>query len=132
MTRLLPSHRRGQGPLSDGAATTPEPGLPGTGPFRADVCWQDGCAIVTLTGELDLATAPVLASELAPVLARQPQRLILDLAGLCFIDCSGLSEFIRASRALPAGRRLTLRSASPATRKLLAMSGLQESFELQD
>ncbi len=132
MTRLLPSNRRGQGTLSDGAAAAPEPGLPGAGAFRADVCWADGSPVVTLAGELDLATAPVLASELAPVLARHPQRLILDLTGLCFIDCSGLSEFIRASRALPAGRRLTLRSPSPATRKLLAMSGLQDSFELQD
>jgi anti-anti-sigma factor len=47
-----------------------------------------GYAIVALRGELDLVDATAVAAALRAVAAREP-RIIVDLAGLEFIDVSG-------------------------------------------
>jgi anti-sigma B factor antagonist len=47
-----------------------------------------GYVVVMPRGELDLASAPAVAAALGVVAAREP-RIIVDLAGLEFIDCSG-------------------------------------------
>jgi anti-anti-sigma factor len=49
----------------------------------------DGYVIVALRGELDVLDAAGAAGALAAVTAREP-RVIVDLAGLDFIDASGL------------------------------------------
>ena len=54
----------------------------------------DDRVVVFLDGELDAATAPGLAEQLAP-LAETSSHPILDLAGLRFCDRAGLSLFLR-------------------------------------
>ena len=56
---------------------------------------EDGGTRVTLTGELDLATAPVLRDRLNQ--SRADRRDVrLDLSNLQFIDCAGIHVLIRA------------------------------------
>ena len=55
-------------------------------------------AIVAVDGELDVGTAPGLDGQLAS-LANTGSHLILDLAGVRFCDCAGLSLFLRPSSA---------------------------------
>jgi len=50
----------------------------------------DGNVIVALCGELDVADAMCVAATLADVAAREPE-IIVDLAGLDFIDSSGVA-----------------------------------------
>jgi anti-anti-sigma factor len=57
----------------------------------------DGYVVVVLRGELDLADAAVVAAELAAVAAREPG-MIVDLAGLGFIDSSGVAALARGRR----------------------------------
>jgi anti-sigma B factor antagonist len=47
-----------------------------------------------VTGELDTVAAPRLLSSLRQV--RQGTRLYLDLSGVTFIDCSGLTALLTA------------------------------------
>ena len=54
----------------------------------------DGHVVVALRGELDLVDAADVAAALAAAVARQP-RIIVDLAGLEFIDCSGVAALAR-------------------------------------
>jgi anti-anti-sigma factor len=53
--------------------------------------------VVALRGELDLLYAAAVATALEAVAARQP-RIIVDLAGLEFIDASGIASLARARR----------------------------------
>ncbi|MFE9139697.1 STAS domain-containing protein [Streptomyces sp. NPDC007355] len=53
------------------------------------VCYHD-TAELHLTGELDLATVPLLLQPAATALARHPHHLYLDLSGLTFCDHTGL------------------------------------------
>ena len=76
---------------------------------------------LVLQGEIDSYTAPDLAERLAA----DPPVEIIDVAGVTFIDSSGLRVIVEAhqSRAT-AGSRLVLRAPSAAVQRLLEISGL--------
>jgi anti-anti-sigma factor len=53
---------------------------------------------LTVRGELDLATAPVLAAAVDAVLADRPPALAIDLTPTKFMDSSGARELVRVAR----------------------------------
>ncbi len=97
-----------------------------TEPFRVRVHWHQCTATVAIGGELDYATAPILADRLTETLASQPTGLILDLASLTFIDCAGISPIAVARQRLPAEAPLILRDPSPAARKLFRLTRIDQ------
>lgn len=72
-----------------------------------------------LQGELDLATAPIVAERLG-TLREQRTNVVLDLDGLAFIDMSGL-RMLRATAESAAldGWTFTVTRGSAAVRRLL-------------
>jgi anti-anti-sigma factor len=84
-------------------------------------------AVVALTGELDLATAPVLVEALE----RLAGDVVLDCAGLDFVDSSGLSVIVADHRRrVRAGRQLSLRRLSPAIYQTFEITGLHHELDL--
>lgn len=63
---------------------------------------DQGNSVITvkLTGSLDTATAPQLAEQLAPVLARSARDIVFDLAELKFISSAGLRVFASTRKVL--------------------------------
>jgi anti-anti-sigma factor len=78
-------------------------------------------ATVTVTGELDIATAPGLAERLDKVASAHPERLVLDLAGLAFLDAAGARALAAVTRAAPPGCPVIVRAISPAAGRLLRL-----------
>jgi len=63
-----------------------------------------GRPALTVRGELDLSTAPVLAAAIDGELSPPPQALVLDLTHTSFMDSSGARELARtAKKAVAAG-----------------------------
>jgi hypothetical protein len=56
------------------------------GPIVTAVEEHGGAVVVRTAGELDLYNADELREALGEVAARKPERLVLDLAGISFID----------------------------------------------
>lgn len=54
--------------------------------------------VLSVHGELDLATVPVLRAAVEEALRAQPSRLCLDLSPTAFIDSTGCRELLRAAR----------------------------------
>jgi len=80
-----------------------------------------GYVVVTLRGELDLVDAATVAAALGAVAAREP-RIIVDLAGLEFIDASGVGALARGRRhARNAGGDLLLAAPQRRVRLVLAI-----------
>lgn len=82
---------------------------------------QSQSVLVSLTGELDLASAAVIGPML-DVLVKQPQQLVIDVSAVTFVDCAGLSPLLRAER--DATRRqggLRLRGHCPALSRLTGL-----------
>jgi anti-sigma B factor antagonist len=81
--------------------------------------------VLTLSGELDVATAPDLEQVLEEILAQSPRRLLLDLDELTFVDSAGVSVLIRAKKAAEAnGCRVVLRRATAQLHRVFAVVGL--------
>jgi|SRR5688572_11780611 anti-sigma B factor antagonist len=60
----------------------------------AATTWEDDSAWVRVDGELDAFTAPVLRTELEAVEAAEPDRVVLDLSRVRFLDSSGLAVIL--------------------------------------
>jgi anti-sigma B factor antagonist len=85
---------------------------------------QLGHVLVTVVGEIDIATAPQLRAQLAG-LAGTGQRVIVDLGQVRFSDAAGLGVLAGAAgRAAASGGSLLLAAARPQLRRLLAITGL--------
>lgn len=85
---------------------------------------RDGVAVIALSGELDMATAPILRENLARVEGSGAVTIMLDLSEVTFIGSSGLKEFLEArSRARDNGHRLLMSGASPAAQRLFELTG---------
>lgn len=79
---------------------------------------------LVLAGEIDAHTAPLLVEHLDPLPAGTGD-VVLDIAGVDFMDSTGLRVIIEAhDRAGAAHRRLVLRSPSSVVRRLFEVSGL--------
>jgi anti-sigma B factor antagonist len=85
----------------------------------------DGAICLALTGELDLASVPTLQAHLKAV-AKTDDNLIVDMSALLYIDSTGAKALLDAQRAYSrTGRRLGLAAASPTTRRILEVLGLE-------
>jgi len=83
----------------------------------------DGSVVVTLSGEFDLVSVAAFDDALADVQGRRPERTVIDVSGLTFLDSSGINALLRATKALQtAGGSVALRSPSTATRRILEIA----------
>ena len=93
---------------------------------------RDGTVTLAFAGDLDLTSVPALAWDLEQALARQPRRLVLDLARVTFVDVAAARLLAGATRPLPAAGPPVLRRASPEARRVLALTGLDSLCEFDD
>ena len=93
---------------------------------------DDGNRTVTLSGEIDLGSAPAVWDALQPAL-EDAKRVVVDLSDVRFIDSTGLSVLVRAHRRLSHnGGILVVRSPSEMAGRVLRVTGLDTVFGLAD
>jgi anti-sigma B factor antagonist len=95
---------------------------------------QEADAIVlALSGELDLASAPVLERELREAEASGLSRLVIDLGGLAFMDSTGLQALLRArERANTDGHQLLLRRVPHQVQRVFELTKTVDAFTFAD
>jgi anti-sigma B factor antagonist len=87
----------------------------------------DDTVVVTVRGNLDIDSAPVLRTTLDQVLDQRQPRVVVDLSGIEFCDSTGLSAFVVGhNRARAAGGWLRLASPGEFLSELLGTVGLTE------
>jgi anti-sigma B factor antagonist len=91
----------------------------------------DAGHLISVTGELDLAATPELSTVLL-MAARSPGSLVvLDLAGVEFIDSSALGTLLKAGGEVEsAGKRLRVVCGEGPVRRLLELTNLTNRFQL--
>ncbi len=106
---------------------------PSPAPFDVEVSGNDRAMTARLVGELDLVTVPAFEQHVESLREEGARHLTLDLAGLAFIDSTGLSAFVSALKKYRAeGGDIVLRSPTRATRKVLEISGLAQVFTIEN
>ncbi|UUU34097.1 STAS domain-containing protein [Streptomyces sp. CA-210063] len=89
----------------------------------------DNRALVTLTGEIDLNSAPLVHASLERCLHDGIRTIDVDVTAVTFCDCSGLNAFLYALlRTAAAGGSLQLHHPSPALKRLVALTGSNSLF----
>jgi anti-sigma B factor antagonist len=87
---------------------------------------EDGVVRIHLAGELDVATAPLLERALQQE-AEAGGTVKVDLAGLVFMDSTGMRAILEAHRsATNDGWALRLGRASDSVQRVFAMSGMEK------
>ena len=93
---------------------------------------SEGQCVVTVTGELDLATAGQLWTELEPVLT-EGAVVVLEGSGMTFLDSSGLRVLLLAGkRASSAGAAFRLVAPQPAVQRVLDLAGAVGHLETRE
>jgi len=89
--------------------------------------------VLAVSGDLDVATASDFGIAVGSILALdRPSRFVVDLAGVRFMDSTGLNELVRAHRALRRlGGDLVLRSPSETAKVLLDITRLTGHLEIE-
>ncbi|MHC1791068.1 STAS domain-containing protein [Solidesulfovibrio sp.] len=91
----------------------------------------DGPGQVVLTGEIDFASTPAVRIRLLEALDTPAPEIVLHLAGLHYIDSSGLALFIEARKRLAeSGRTIRIADISPQVGKIFNLTQLGELFGL--
>ncbi len=92
------------------------------------VVHEQGTTItIELAGEWDLAGVPAVRPRIEHALSARPERVVLDLSRLAFMDSSGLHATIELAHRLAAQNiALAIVPGSPAIQRLFDITGLTE------
>jgi anti-sigma B factor antagonist len=115
----------GSGSTQDGTASLREDPIAG-------IERSDGSIVVRLAGELDLYNAAAVREALLECCAETPERLIIDLSGVKFIDSTALGVLIEARTRMSNRRGFLLAAPGLETRRALEISGLDRHFSVHE
>jgi anti-sigma B factor antagonist len=93
---------------------------------------QSGSAVLTVSGEVDLATAPALQTALLAMMERGSARVIVDMAEVTFMDSSGLSALLAARDAGGEEFEMVLVVGPGMVRRLLDTTAIGTLFTVVD
>lgn len=92
-----------------------------------------GRTILTVSGELDVLTAPQLRERLLEILDRGDRQILVDLGPTEFVDSSGLSALVTGiKRARSLGGDLGLICPPGNVRRLIEIAALDQVFAIHD
>jgi anti-sigma B factor antagonist len=91
----------------------------------------DGCTVVEVQGDLDMATQPQLRDGLQPLIG--PNQVVVDLAGVGFLDSSALGTLVVMFKALrDGGGRLCLAGVQQPVRAVLSVTSVDRVIDVYD
>lgn len=95
---------------------------------------HDGVTVLTLSGELDLASTPMLERELAAVESTGAKKLVIDLAAVGFMDSTGLQALLRARERASSedAAQLALRRGPHQVQRVFELTKTIDAFTFED
>jgi anti-sigma B factor antagonist len=90
---------------------------------------RDWDNFLPLEGEIDLHRSPRVERSLASMIKKKPDRIIVDLSGVTFIDSSGMAVLIRALQNVKEyGGKLSLSGMNDHVRPIFETTRLDQLF----
>jgi anti-sigma B factor antagonist len=95
-----------------------------------DVSRNEERVVLRLDGELDLASVPLLESEVKNATLDNPATVVLDLRGLEFIDSTGLRAILSLDkRSTEHGQTFALVRGSEQVQRLMNITRVDEHLK---
>lgn len=101
--------------------------------LRLDVSERDGWSVLSVGGEVDVATAPRLRERLIGLVNGEAYRIVVDLDDVDFIDSTGLGVLIGARKRVgvhDGDVRLVITDARIT--KVFEITGLDRVFAIHE
>ncbi|MQY31462.1 Anti-sigma-F factor antagonist RsfB [Nocardia sp. RB56] len=95
--------------------------------MTTSVSVQDEATVLTVAGEVDLATAPTLETAIETTLGGAPAALIIDLSQVSFLASAGMAALVAAHQRA-GSTRIVVVADGPATGRQLKMTNLDQVF----
>ena len=87
--------------------------------------------VLALTGEINLRSSPTLHASLLEIIKCRPSRIILDLAGVSYMDSSGIGTLVDIKRRVDRyDGRLILAALQARVRGLFQITRLEQFFTI--
>lgn len=100
-------------------------------PIRS-VRWVDRTAIVEAAGEIKLDIAVRFQEKLFKLLARKPQRVVVDLGAVGHMDSSGVASLVKlVVRCRRMGAPVYLVGLQPRVRSVMEITRLDAVFDIR-
>ncbi|MGO9823084.1 MAG: STAS domain-containing protein [Solirubrobacteraceae bacterium] len=98
---------------------------------RTAIC--DDVAVVTVSGELDLALCIKLAPELNAAVRSTVRAVVIDLEAVSLVDSSGIALLLNAFRRLDhAGRQLAIACPMGSARRAFELTALDRQLPMHE
>ncbi|MGI5211942.1 STAS domain-containing protein [Plantactinospora sp. CA-290183] len=89
--------------------------------------------MLEVRGELDMATSPQLRDGLQRLVDAGDRRVVVDLAGVGFMDSSALGALVMMFKTFgQVGGRLCLAAVQPAVRSVLTVTSVDRVIHVYD
>ncbi|HEX2130357.1 MAG TPA: anti-sigma factor antagonist [Actinophytocola sp.] len=101
--------------------------------LTVDIDARGSAVVVSVSGELDLATVPVLRERLdgVPEVAAAPSPLVVDLSGLSFIGSAGLALLVDLNnQCVERGVLLALVATGTVVPRAIQVTALDQVFSV--
>ena len=87
--------------------------------------------VISLSGEINLRSSPNLHASLLEIIEGRPDRIILDLSGVSYMDSSGIGTLVEIKRRLERYKgSLILAALQPRVRGLFEITKLEQFFTI--
>jgi anti-anti-sigma factor len=102
----------------------------GTDPITTSVVHRDGVAVLSVAGEIDVATAPSFEKAIDDVLADDPPAVIIDLSEVTFLASAGLQLLVATHERIGESAAFAVVAEGPATSRPIQLTNLDKIFAL--
>ncbi len=114
----------------EGVTNTSGDAYPLADTMTTTVAAHDGATVLTVAGEVDLATAPALENAIEAILSGKPAALIIDLTAVSFLASAGMATLVAAHQRAGTTTAIAVVAEGPATSRQLKMTSLDQVFAL--
>jgi anti-anti-sigma factor len=92
---------------------------------------QDRSNVLPLKGEIDLHVSPSITASLNEMIDKKPERLVVDLSNVTYIDSAGLAALIQAMQKVEGyGGKFRLAGLQETVRSIFEISRLDQVFQI--
>jgi anti-sigma B factor antagonist len=102
----------------------------GTEPIATSVEQRGAIAVLSVSGEIDLATAPSFQKAIADLLADDPSGVVIDLTEVTFLASAGLQILVGTRERIGESADFAVVADDPATSRPIELTDLDKIFAL--
>jgi anti-sigma B factor antagonist len=101
-------------------------------PIGSSIEVRDGVAVLTVRGEVDVASAPAFKSAIGEALGGNPEGLVLDLLKVDFLGSVGVRVLLEAQQKVGGDKRFAVVARPPAAGRILQLLRLDELLSVHE